>query len=169
MSRSALVRAGGISAIIGGVLRAAASFAPNLGSDAEQQVLYLTVDVFLILGLLGFFELQHEDVGWIGTFGFLLALIGLVVVRSSRAISGVDLYPAGAFAVAGGLIVLTASASTAKTLKAWIPVTLLVSTLLGLVGTVLADAAWLLVVSGLTFGAAFAGLGRGMWVAARQI
>jgi hypothetical protein len=67
MSRSALVRAGAISAIIGGVLRAAGSFAPNLGSDIEQQVFYLAVDVFLMVGLLGFYELQHEDVGWIGT------------------------------------------------------------------------------------------------------
>ena len=158
-----------MSAIIGGVLRAAASFAPNLGSDIEQQVFYLAVDVFLMMGLLGFYELQHEEVGWIGTFGFLLALIGLIVVRSSRAIPGVDLYPAGALAVAGGLIVLTASASRVKTLAVWMPVTLLVSTILGFVGTVTSGAAWLFVVSGVMFGAAFAGLGRGTWVAARQI
>ena len=52
MARGALVRAGGVAAIVGAILRAAASFAPSLGSDFEQQLLYLVVDLFLLLGLL---------------------------------------------------------------------------------------------------------------------
>src|SRR6266436_9906048 len=110
MSRGALVRAGGMAAIVGGTLRTAASFAPSLGSDTERQMLYLVVDMFLLLGLLGFYQLRHQDVGRTGAFGFLLALFGLVVVRSSRVIPGLDLYPVGALAFVGGLIALCGSA-----------------------------------------------------------
>ena len=169
MSRAALIRAGGMAAIIGGVLRAAASFAPNAGSNVEQQLLYLTVDMFLLLGLLGFYELRHHEAGRTGAFGFLLALFGLVVVRSSRAIPGFDLYPLGALVFVGGLIALCGSAWIAKTLAFWVPAAFVVSTLLGLVGTVADNSGRLFVLSGVLFGAAFAGLGREVWSAARRL
>src|SRR5437867_3167111 len=121
MSRAALIRAGGMAAIVGGVLRGAASFAPTVGSDIERQLLYLVVDMFLLLGLLGFYELRHQDVGRTGALGFLLALFGLVVVRSSRVIPGLDLYSVGALAFVGGLIALCGSAWSAKTLAVWVP------------------------------------------------
>lgn len=169
MSRGALIRAGGTAAIVGGILRTAASFVPSLGSDTERQLLYLGVDMFLLLGLLGFYELRYQDVGRTGALGFLLALLGLVVVRSSHVISGRDLYPVGATAVAGGLIVLCGRAWSVKTLRVWVPTVFVVSTLVGLVGTVAGNSARLLVVSGVLFGAAFAGLGLEMRSAARRL
>lgn len=168
MSSTALISAGGMAAIVGGVLRAVASFAPSIGSDVERQLLYLVIDVFLLLGLLGFYELRHQDIGWTGALGFLLALVGLSVVRSSRAIPGHDLYPVGALAFVGGLIAMCGSAWSVKTLAGWVPVAFVVSTLVAFVGIVVNDAGWLFVVSGLLFGAAFAGLGREMWLAARR-
>jgi hypothetical protein len=169
MSRAALIRAGGIAAIVGGILRVVASFAPRVGSDIEQQLLYLLVDIFLLLGLLGFYELRHQDAGRAGAWGFLLALIGLVVVRSSRVIPGFDLYPVGALAFAGGLIALAGSAWRMKMLAGWVPTAFVVSTLLGFVGTVGHKAGGLFVLSGVLFGAAFAGLGRELWLAARRL
>ena len=169
MSRATLVRAGGMAAIVGGVLRAAASFAPRAGSDVELQLLYLVVDVFLLLGVLGFYELRHEDIGRIGALGFLLALVGLAVVRSSRVIPGVDLYPVGALAFVGGLLALCVSAWKVKRLTVWVPVALLLSTLAGLVGTVVESAGWLFLLSGVAFGVAFAGLGHEVWSAARRL
>lgn len=169
MPRGALIRAGGMAAIVGGILRAAASFAPSLDSDTERQLLYLVVDMFLLLGLLGFYELRHQDVGRTGALGFSLALVGLLVVRSSRAISGLDLYPVGAMAVVGGLIVLCGRAWSVKTLRVWVPAAFVVSTLIGLVGTVATNSEWLFVVSGILFGAAFAGLGREVWSAAGRL
>ena len=169
MSRATLVRAGAVAAIIGGVLRAAASFAPSVGSDVELQLLYFVVDVFLLLGVLGFYELRHEDIGRTGALGFVLALVGLAVVRSSRAIAGVDLYAVGALTFVSGLMALCVSAWRVKTLAVWVPVAFLASTLAGLVGTVVDGAGWLFVPSGVTFGAAFAGLGRELWSAARRL
>ena len=169
MSRAALVRAGGTAAIIGGILRAAAAFAPRFGSDIAQQLLYLVVDVFLLLGLLGLYALLHQHVGRTGALEFVLALVGLVVVRSSRVIPGLDLYPLGALIFAGGLIALAGSAWSVKMLTAWVPAALVASTLLGFVGTVAANAGALFVLSGVLFGAAFAALGRELCSAARRL
>jgi uncharacterized membrane protein HdeD (DUF308 family) len=165
MSRAALIRAGGMAAIVGGVLRAVASFAP--GSEVERQVLYLVVDMFLLLGLLGFYELRHQDIGRTGALGFLLAVFGLAAVRSSRSIPGLDLYPAGALAFVVGLIAMCGSAWSAKTLAGWVPVAFVVSALLGLVGTVFGNAESLVILSGVSFGAVFAELGRQVRSAAR--
>jgi hypothetical protein len=169
MSRAALIRAGGLAAIVGGVLRAAASFAPSVGSDVERQLLYLVVDVFLLVGHLCFYELRHQDFGRSGALGFLLALVGLVIVRSSRVIPGLDLYPMGALAFVGGLIALCSSAWRVKKLAVWVPMAFVVSTLVGLVGTVADNSGWLFVLSGVLFGAAFVGLGREVWLAARRL
>jgi hypothetical protein len=158
-----------MAAIVGGILRAAASFAPGVGSDLEQQMLYLLVDMFLLLGLLGFYELRHQDVGRTGAFGFLLALFGVLVVRSSRVIPGLDLYSVGALALVGGLIVLCGRAWRVRVLAVWVPTTFIISTLVGLVGTGAGNSEWLFVVSGVLFGAAFVGLGREMWSAARRL
>ena len=168
MSRATLVRAGGTAAVIGGVLRAAASFAPDLGSDVALQALYFTVDLFLILGLLGFFELRHEDVGLPGASGFLVALVGLQIVRSSRAVPGIDLYPGGALAFTVGLIVLSGAAWKAHTLAGWVPAALVLSLLAGIVAAVL-NAPFLFALSGVTFGLAFAGLGLETRSAARPL
>jgi hypothetical protein len=152
-----------MAAVGGGMLRVAASFMPNVDSDAARQLLYLLIDVLLLLGVLGFYELRYGDVGRSGAVGFLFALVGLSVVRSSRAIPGVDLYPMGALALALGLLTLGVSAWKVKTLALWVPVTLLASILAGFVGTFVADAGWLFVLSGVAFGVAFAGLGHTVW------
>jgi hypothetical protein len=81
---------------------------------------------------------------------------------------GLDLYPVGALAFVGGLITMCGSAWSVKTLAVWVPVSFVVSTLVGFVGTVVNNAAWIFVVSGVLFGAAFAGLGREMWSAASR-
>jgi hypothetical protein len=123
--------------------------------------------MFLLLGLLGLYELRHQDLGPTGALGFLLALIGLVVIRSSRVIPGLDLYPVGALAFVGGLIALCGSAWSVKALAVWVPMAFVLSTLVGLAGTLVDNTGWLFVLSGVLFGAAFAGLGQEVWSAAR--
>ncbi len=109
MTRSTLVRAGGLAAIAGGTLRAAASFAPVvIDSDIERESLYIVVDVCLTIGLVGYSALHSKSIGWPGASGLALALAGLATVRANRAISAVDLYPAGALATACGVILLSA-------------------------------------------------------------
>jgi hypothetical protein len=169
MSRAALVRTGGTAAVVGGVLRAAASFAPSVFSDTELQVLYLVIDVLLLLGVLGFYEFQHDDLGWTGAIGFLMTLLGLLTIRSSRAIPRIDLYPIGALVVGGGVLTLCVSAWKVKALSGWVPLALLASILTGLVGAFIQTGGWLSALSGVTFGVAFAGLGRQALSAARRL
>jgi hypothetical protein len=111
MTKSTVVRAGGLPAIAGGALRAAASFAPMvIGSDIERESLYIVVDLCLTIGLVGFSARHSKSIGWPGAAGRALALVGLATVRANRAISAVDLYPAGALATACGVILLSARA-----------------------------------------------------------
>ena len=164
MTRLSVFRTGGLADIAGGVLRAAASFAPALiGSDRQRESLYFVVDVCLTLGLLAFYALNAEELGRRGAAGLALALVGIAVVRSNRVISAVDLYPVGALVTACGVILLAASAWVANKLPAWVPLTLLLSTFVGIVGSVVEDAGTLLVSSGVMFGVAFAALGFEIW------
>ena len=164
MTRLTLVRIGALAAIAGGVLRAAASLAPVvIGSDREREVLYIVVDVCLTVALVGFYAQRARGIGWPGAVGFALALVGIATVRANRMISTVDLYPAGALATACGVIVLSASAWAVRKIPPWVPVAFLLSTFVGIIGSVGQEANALFVWSGVIFGAAFAGLGFEMW------
>jgi len=143
MTRSTLVRAGGLAAIAGGALRAVASFAPLLiDSNVERELLYILVDMCLTIGLLGLSARHSKSIGWLGATGLALALVGLVTVRANRAISTVDLYPAGALATACGVIFLTARVWVARRIPGWAPLAFLLSTLVGLLGSYVRGAEW---------------------------
>jgi hypothetical protein len=164
MTRSTLVRAGGLTAIAGGALRAAASFAPVVfDSDIERESLYIVVDVCLTIGLVGFNARHAKSLGWPGAAGLALALVGLATVRTNRAISTVDLYPAGALATACGVILLSVRAWVARRIPGWVPMAFLLSTLVGLIESYVRGANALFVWSGVIFGVAFARLGVEMW------
>lgn len=164
MTRLTLVRTGGLIAIAGGLLRTASSFAPVfIGSDLGRESLYIVVDVCLTLGLIGFYAQRSKTIGWPGAAGLALALGGIVIVRANRAISTVDLYPAGALVIACGVIVVSVSAWVVRTLPGWVPVAFVLSTFVGMLGSVVQDANALFVWSGVIFGIAFAALGFEMW------
>jgi hypothetical protein len=106
MRLSTLVRVGGAAAILAGVLRAASSFASG-GSEVERQALHFIVDLLLLLGAFAAYAQNHEAVGRWGAAGFLTTVAGTLLVRSSRAVPGLDLYPAGALSVAIGWVLLS--------------------------------------------------------------
>lgn len=158
------MRTAGLVAIAGGLLRTASSFAPVvISSDLARESLYIVVDVCLTVGLIGFYVQRSKSIGWPGAAGLALALGGIATVRANRAISTVDLYPAGALAIACGVIVVSASAWRAHKIAGWIPVAFLLSTLVGILGSVVQDPDTLFVWSGMIFGIAFAGLGFEIW------
>jgi hypothetical protein len=167
MTRSTFVRARGLAAIVGGVLRAAASFAPVvIDSDIARESLYIVVDVCLTIGLVSFNARHSKSIGWPGATGLALGLVGLATVRANRVISTVDLYPAGALATACGVILLSSRAWVARRIPGWVPVAFLLSTLVGLIGSYVRGANALFVWSGVIFGVVFAGLGLEMWKSA---
>jgi len=85
---------GGWAAILAGVLRAGGSLVSG-GSEVERQSLYFIVDLLLLLGVFAAHAQNHEALGRWGAAGFLTTVAGILLVRSSRAVSGLDLYPAG--------------------------------------------------------------------------
>ena len=158
-------RIGAVAAIIGGTLRAAASFAPALiQSDLSRETLYVAVDVCLAAGLLGMCSRRTERLGWWGLVGLTLALAGIATIRANRLISLADLYPAGALAVSSGVVIFSVRAWLVNQIRGWVPAVFMLSTLLGLVGGTVQGAGVLFVWSGVMFGAAFAGLGAETWM-----
>ena len=61
------------------------SFGPEVWPDDERQLLYLVIDMFLLLGFLGFYELRHKELGRTGALGFSTDLPLEHMYRSARA------------------------------------------------------------------------------------
>jgi hypothetical protein len=161
MRLQTLVRIGGTAAILAGVLRAATSFASGAG-DIEQQVLYFIVDLLLLLGVLAVYAQHHQVVGVAGAVGFLATIAGILLVRSSRAIAGLDLYPIGAVTVATGWVLLSVAWWKRAQGSGFVPFLFVLSMITGSIGQLAAPASPLFLASGIIFGAAIVGVGRGV-------
>ena len=158
MNTRTLLRIGAGAAILAGVLRAAGSFAFG-GSEVVRQSLYFVIDLLLLLGLFTAYAQNHDALGPLGATGFLTGAAGILLVRSSRAIPGLDLYPAGALGVAIGWALLSVD-WWRRANGAWFVLLLFVlSITTGLVGQATPRLAVLFVASGVIFGAAMVGVG----------
>src|SRR5437870_13880144 len=62
MFRIRLIRWGGLAAILAGILRGIASFTPTAAS-AELQLFYFAIDVLLLLGAIGVYAFQKQEIG----------------------------------------------------------------------------------------------------------
>jgi hypothetical protein len=162
MSSANLIRWGGLAAIIAGVLRGVNSFLPSSTSVIQLELLYLLTDIFLLFGIMGLYAFQHQESKLWGFFGFLLAIIGIAVIRSGT-ISGVKMYGIGALIFAAGLSLLAIGSWIAHKLPRWIPVVWVLSALIGFVGYFIPSFSLLFVVSGVLFGVAFTGAGFQTW------
>ena len=166
MRMNTLVRVGGWAAILAGVLRAAGSFVSG-GSEVERQSLYFIVDLLLLLGVFAAYAQNHEALGRWGAAGFLTTVAGILLVRSSRAVPGLDLYPAGALSVAIGWVLSASIGGGRRTARRSCRS----------VCSVCLDRprrsdrqhlAALFVASGVIFGAAMVGVGRQILLAATE-
>ena len=153
-------------AILAGVMRAAGSFPSGADSGVERQSLYFIVDLLLLLGVFAAYAQNHEALGRWGAGGFLTTVVGILLVRSSRAVPGLDLYPAGALSVAIGWVLLSLTWWKTANGSGFVPLLFVLSVVTGLAGQIVARAAGLFVVSGVIFGAAMVGVGRQILLAA---
>jgi len=149
---------GVVTAIIGGALRAVASFAPALVTSAgARESVYVMVDVCLGTSLASFFSIRGLRPVAVG--GLALALAGIAIVRLDRMLSLGTLYPVAAFATAIGVMALSGSLWSRRIIAGWVPMAFALSTELGVLGTIMAGANTLFVWSGVVFGVTFASLG----------
>ena len=160
MHKDTLVRVGGAAAILAGLLRAAAAVVPGTGGEVERQSVYFIVDLLLLLGLFSAYAQHHKSLGRSGAGAFLITVTGLLLVRSSGAVPGIDLYPAGAASVAIGWVLLGFTWWKWSHGSPLVPLLLLLSLLLGVVSQLGGLAATLFAASGLLFGAAMVEVGR---------
>lgn len=157
-----VLRAGALTAVMGGVLRTAASFAPAAVSSAvARESLYVAVDVCLAMSLVCFYSIRELRPA--GVLGLTFALAGITAVRLDRTLSFGSLYPVAALATAIGVVALSVSLWAGRMISGWVPLAFALSMLLGIVGTTVTGANALFVWSGVVFGVAFAGLGCTIW------
>lgn len=166
-----LIRLGGLSAILAGLLRAGSSFIPLFTSEqsAFLEVLYLVIDLLILFGLLGVYAYQHEQAGLSGSAGFLLAFSGTaIIVGPDGSLGGVDMYILGALLISVGVVLLAIGTWRARRLSRWVPMLWVVSTLAGVGGFLLGQFLWslLLLIAGVAFGLAFVLAGLNIWAGA---
>lgn len=163
MSKSILIRFGGLAAILAGVLRGIASFVPATAPDIALQILYFFTDVFIVLGIMAMYGVNYKETGKSGLFGFVIAIIGIEIVRSSNAISGVNLYPAGALLFSAGLSLFGISLWKANGIPGWIAVCWILSIFAGAVVYLFPGLSLLFPIAGMLFAAGLIGAGFRLW------
>jgi hypothetical protein len=164
MSNANLIRLGGLAAIIAGILRGVNSFLPSSNPSAVVSILYLLTDIFILFGIIGMYGFLHQEARLWGFLGFLLAIIGIAMIRTG-AISGVNLYPIGASTFTVGLSLFAIGSWIAQKLPRWVSVFWVLSTIVGFMGYFIPSLSLLFVTSGIIFGIGFAGAGIKMWSA----
>ncbi|AZS22807.1 MULTISPECIES: hypothetical protein [unclassified Caulobacter] len=83
MDRNAVLRLAGLAAIVGGLIDL---FGPLVYPHMAQQpklITYVLIDVLLLLGLFGLLSATWRSTGWLGLAGFVVAVTGVLLVRSS--------------------------------------------------------------------------------------
>ena len=159
MFRIRLIRWGGLAAILAGLLRGIASFTPTTAS-VGLQIFYFAIDVLLLLGAIGVYAFQKQEIGRWGFVGFVLALIGAGLLIGHDVVSAVAfLYPVAAFLFAVGISILAIRSWAANTLPRWTSALLITSTIVGILGFFVKGFDILFVISGVIFGSGFIGAG----------
>lgn len=164
MSSANLIRLGGLAAIVAGILRGVNSFLPSSTPRVEIAILYLLTDIFILFGILGIYGFQHQESRLWGVFGFLFAIIGIVIIRTGT-ISGVSLYPIGALTFTAGLSLLAVGSWIARKLPRWVSVFWVLSAIVGFIGYFIPGLNLLFIASGIIFGIGFAAAGIEVWSA----
>ncbi|MEP6968418.1 MAG: hypothetical protein ABI906_10090 [Pseudomonadota bacterium] len=158
MQAHTLLRLAGAVALLGGVLRIVAVFAPELGGPLRVQGVYLTVDTVLLLGVIGIWGEGARRLGKVGAAEFVLSVAGVCVVRSQAAFglgayaAGASLFGVGMAAIGGRMLVDRAAPRLGPAL--WIA-TLIV----GALGPLLADEEKARLAAGIVFALGFIAAG----------
>lgn len=165
MSSPNLIRLGGLAAIAAGILRGINSFlASSNNPNVTLSILYLLTDIFLLFGIMSIYGFQYRQSRSWGFFGFLLAIVGIAIIRTGS-ISGINLYPIGASIFTVGMSLFAVSSWIARKLPRWVSVLWVLSTIVGFMGYFIPGLNLLFVISGVIFGIGFAGAGMKIWSA----
>jgi hypothetical protein len=164
MFRIHLIQWSGLAGILAGLLRGIASFTPTTAS-VGLQLFYFAIDVLLLLGTIGVYAFQKQEIGRWGLVGYLLALIGAALLLGHDVVNAVAfLYPVAAFLFAVGISILAICSWVANTFPRWALALLITSTVVGILGFFVKGFDILFVISGVIFGIGFIGVGLTVWL-----
>ncbi|HSL29250.1 MAG TPA: hypothetical protein VK900_08640 [Anaerolineales bacterium] len=168
MPAPTLIRLGGLSAMLAGLLRAGSSFIPLFTTEQGifLEALYLITDLLILFGLLGVYGYVHERAGYWGFAGFVLALSGTaMIVGPDGRLGSMEMYILGALLISVGVVFLAIGVWRARQLSRWVPVLWVVSTVAGIGGFLMGQFVWsvLIVIAGVAFGLAFVLAGANIW------
>lgn len=156
MSIVLLCRLAAVAAIVGGILRMVDAFAFEFLSSDESEVLFLVTDLALMFAMIGTYALLNVKLGWVGLIGFVVALVGFVLMRSAG--DYIDAYIRGALITAIGVVIFGIAVAFARELSVYGPVLWLVGLVAGLVAY-WQESDWAFEFAGVAFGLGFVLLG----------
>jgi len=107
MTPATAYRLAGLCAVLGGLLRLIGPLAPDVLQGQALQINWLLTDVLLLLGLVGIYGYSRKSLGLTGMVGFVLAVAGVLIVRSGGdMIFGPGTYRYGAVVWTVGMAVM---------------------------------------------------------------
>ncbi|MBA3872576.1 MAG: hypothetical protein H0X30_25850 [Anaerolineae bacterium] len=161
MTTAIFVRAGGVVAILAGILRIMSAIISNSDSVAVKW-LYPVIDIAFAISLMSLYGFQRQEIGRWGIFSFVVAELGagLLIVND---LSGSHFYSVAALTFTSGISLLAIVSWQPKRLPHWISAFWIMSTLVGLMGYFLPTLGLLFIISGIIFGIGYAGAGVRIW------
>lgn len=140
MERASTLRLAGVAVLVGAAIDIVAPFLiyPRL-TGTQPHLVYVLIDLLLLIGMLGVRALTAWSAGALGLIGFVMALLGVMLVRTSSAkIFGEASYMIASSLWSIGMVVWAIDLLRAKTLRIaaglWIA-----ALVIGLVGVALKD------------------------------
>jgi hypothetical protein len=169
MSTPKLIGLAGMAAILAGALRAISWFIP-ISEPSTLEILNLITNLFIFFGILGLYGFQNEESGIWGFSGFLFAFVGMAIITgpdgqfdSITMNTGILISNVGTFMFPVGLILLAIGSWRANKLPRWIPMLWILSTIVGLMGSLGQGFKIFYGLSRVIFGVSFVGAGLKLW------
>jgi hypothetical protein len=151
-----LLRLCAFAAIVGGALRVADAYLATTGAVRALQIAYFVTDVMLLFGLCGIYFPLRKILGSVGLFGFVAAVVGLLIVRTSR-LNGLGsiAYLIGAAVTLFGVVAMATVMLARKAFPKLGPALWIASLIVGLIGLTSTKLSWAVALAGVLFGIGF--------------
>ena len=147
--------AAGVAAATGGTLRIAAIFTVEAFPAQTLLYLYYAIDVFLMLGLAGWYVSRAGKLGQAGLAGFIVATAAILTIRSGS-LFGAQTYALGSALLLGGLAIMNLPTFLRRDGSIVAPALWLASLACGIGAVAFASPVLLTALAALLFGLGFA-------------
>jgi len=159
-----LFRAGGVSAVLGGLLRIVDTFTTDVLPQGTLAVLYFVTDMLLLAGVTSLWFKRRPMLGFAGTAGLAIFVFGILTIRASA--FGIGSYQLGATIALLGLAIYSLETLLRRNAAVLAPVLWLVSLAAGIAATAGLAPLPMMAAAGVAFGAGFVAAGWEMLRAA---